>query len=161
VPQNNDFTYCPTNSSSCYLYKSTYGTYASTVGYCQAAGGYVVAWNSDPEQLDVERYFLATANLPEYWIGMFKAGTLYYWTDGGFIGSLIPKRANPYVHVGGAGQCAAPPLPGCSRQHGLQADATTTHPALTVRNRSVADHLAIPGPAGRQPHLQLLNSLQH
>ena len=99
MPQNNDYTYCPANSTSCYLYKSSGGSYASAVGYCQGLGGYVVAWNSDAEQLDVERYFIGTASLSQYWISMFKAGTLYYWADGNFIGSLIPKRANPYVHV--------------------------------------------------------------
>lgn len=107
VPQNNDYTYCPANGTSCYFYKSASHTYANAVGYCQNLGGYVVAWNSDPEQLDVERYFISTASLSEYWIGMFKAGTLYFWNDGGFIGSLIPKRANPYVHVSGAGDGTA------------------------------------------------------
>jgi hypothetical protein len=102
VPQNNDNTYCPANGTSCYFYRSTTSTYSSAGAFCQNLGGYVVAWNSDPEQLDVERYFISTASLARYWIGMFKAGTLYFWNDGGFIGGLVPKRASPYVHVSGA-----------------------------------------------------------
>jgi hypothetical protein len=47
----------------------------------------------------VERYFIATSSLSTYWISMYKAGTLYYWVDGTFIGGLIPKKGNPYVHV--------------------------------------------------------------
>ena len=82
---------------------SAASSYANAVGYCQDLGGYVVAWNSEPEQLDVERYFISTAGLSQYWTSMFKAGTLYFWADGGYIGSLIPKGANPYVHVSALG----------------------------------------------------------
>ena len=103
VPQNNDNTYCPANGTSCYFFKSAASSYANAVGYCQDLGGYVVAWNSEPEQLDVERYFISTAGLSQYWTSMFKAGTLYFWADGGYIGSLIPKSAKPYVHVSAPG----------------------------------------------------------
>ncbi len=47
----------------------------------------------------MERYFIATSSLSTYWISMYKSGSLYYWVDGTFIGGLIPKKGNPYVHV--------------------------------------------------------------
>lgn len=49
--------------------------------------------------VQVETYFKATASLSQYFISMFKAGTLYYWVDSTFIGGLNPKAGNPYVHV--------------------------------------------------------------
>jgi hypothetical protein len=39
---------------------------------------------------------------------MYKSGTLYYWVEGSFIGGLIPKKANPYVHVSIPGQACKP-----------------------------------------------------
>jgi hypothetical protein len=53
APQNNDVTYCPANSTSCYFYKSTTSTNAAAATYCQSLGGYLVSWNSESEQLQV------------------------------------------------------------------------------------------------------------
>lgn len=52
-----------------------------------------------PGHAQVERYFITTASLSQYWISMFKVGTQYYFGDGSFIGGIIPRRGNPYVHV--------------------------------------------------------------
>jgi hypothetical protein len=53
VPTNNDVTYCPANSTSCYFYSATWRTFSAAQTYCAGLGGDLVSWNSDPEQLDV------------------------------------------------------------------------------------------------------------
>ena len=49
--------------------------------------------------LQVERYFAAVNGLTSYWISMYKTSNVYFWADGSYIGDMIPRRANPYVHV--------------------------------------------------------------
>jgi hypothetical protein len=53
VPTNNDVTYCPVNSTSCYFYSNTWRNFAAAQTYCASLSGNLVSWNSDPEQLDV------------------------------------------------------------------------------------------------------------
>ncbi len=53
VPTNNDITYCPVNSTSCYFYSSTGRAYGTAQTYCASLGGTLVSWNTDAEQLDV------------------------------------------------------------------------------------------------------------
>jgi hypothetical protein len=50
---DNDNTFCPANMPSCYHYSTATATNAAAASACQAMGGYLVAWNSDPEQLTV------------------------------------------------------------------------------------------------------------
>ena len=50
---NNDNTFCPGNMTSCYHYSASATTYTAATTACQAMGGNVVSWNSDPEQLMV------------------------------------------------------------------------------------------------------------
>lgn len=50
---NSDITFCPSNMTSCYHYSTAAATFTAANTACQAMGGYVVAWNSDPEQFMV------------------------------------------------------------------------------------------------------------
>ena len=53
MPTNDDVTYCPVNSTSCYFYSSTSRNFGNAQAYCAGLGGNLVSWNTDPEQLDV------------------------------------------------------------------------------------------------------------
>ncbi len=50
---NSDHTFCPANMTSCYHYSTATATYTAAASACQALGGNVVSWNTDPEQFMV------------------------------------------------------------------------------------------------------------
>jgi hypothetical protein len=88
VPLTNGLTHCPTyaNSTSCYLLNTTQDTYAAHKSNCARMGGYLVSYNSAFEQLDVETQLKglspdSTVN-EWYYIGLEKAGNVWYWLDG-------------------------------------------------------------------------------
>ena len=107
LPTDNDFIYCKhTLGQACYFYRTQAATHSSAKSSCQAMGGNLVAWNSDEEQLEVERYFASgsgTARLSSYyWIGLERNSafnSLYRWPDGTEI-------TNGYVS--NAGECFVP-----------------------------------------------------
>ena len=54
VPTDSDQVYCTSNASaSCYFYEPWSKTYAKAKAACAAKGGYLVAYNSAQEQLQV------------------------------------------------------------------------------------------------------------
>ena len=48
---DSDNTFCPAGMPSCFHYSTVTANNAAAASACQAMGGYLVAWNSDPEQL--------------------------------------------------------------------------------------------------------------
>ncbi len=89
MPLTNGLTHCPTyaNSTSCYLLNTTQDTYSAHKSNCAGMGGYLVSYNSAFEQLDVETQLKglspdSTVN-EWYYIGLEKAGNVWYWLDGG------------------------------------------------------------------------------
>lgn len=88
VPANTAQLYCPShaNATSCYYFNTASGSFATQKTSCAALGGYLVAYNSAFEELDVETYFATTVGLmssTDYvWIGLEKSGNLWYWPDG-------------------------------------------------------------------------------
>jgi hypothetical protein len=91
----NAFTHCPkhTNATSCYLLNATLDTYANHKANCAGQGGYLVSYNSAFEQLDVETQLPSLTPDPStsgwYYIGLEKAGNVWYWADGGLPGCRV------------------------------------------------------------------------
>ena len=52
-PMNNDNTYCPANSTSCYHYSTATAAFTAASTACQARGGGLVSWNTEAEHFDV------------------------------------------------------------------------------------------------------------
>ena len=65
VPVNTAKLYCPShaNATSCYYIITTVASFATHKANCTAMGGYLVAYNSAFEQLDVETYFMAQGTM--------------------------------------------------------------------------------------------------
>jgi hypothetical protein len=79
--------YCPpyANATSCYFLNTVTGSYTTQKTACASMGGYLAAFNSAFEQLDVEVRFRASGALSSadyYYIGLEKIGNLWYWPDG-------------------------------------------------------------------------------
>jgi hypothetical protein len=92
VPMPNANTHCPkhANATSCYLLNTTLDTYANHKANCARRQGYLVSFTSAFEHLDVITQLpsLAPATASGYyWIGLEKAGSVWYWADGGSHGS--------------------------------------------------------------------------
>jgi hypothetical protein len=89
VPRPNAYTHCPrhANATSCYLLNATLDTHANHKANCARQGGYLVSYNSAFEQLDVETQLPSLTPDPTtsgwYYIGLEKAGNVWYWADGG------------------------------------------------------------------------------
>jgi hypothetical protein len=71
-------------------------------------GGYLVAFNSGAEQLQVEQYFkleAKTLTSAQTWIGVVLSNYKYFLADGTFLGQGLPSDSGPYAHwcVGGPG----------------------------------------------------------
>jgi hypothetical protein len=87
-------THCPqhANATSCYFLNSTADTYANHKSNCAKQGGYLVSYNSAFEQQDVQTQLPAltpqSATSGWFWIGLEKAGSVWYWADGGFYSPL-------------------------------------------------------------------------
>jgi hypothetical protein len=51
------------------------------------------------EQLAVEGYYLSVASgSTYYYIGLEKAGNVWYMYDGTSVGNGVPSNSNPYAH---------------------------------------------------------------
>ena len=64
-------------------------------------GGYLVAFNSGAEQLQVEQYFkleAKTLTSAQTWIGVVLSNYKYFLTDGTFLGQGLPSDSGPYAH---------------------------------------------------------------
>jgi hypothetical protein len=94
VPRPNAYTHCPrhANATSCYLLNTTLDTHANHATNCARQGGYLVSYNSAFEQLDVETQLPSLTPDPTtsgwYYIGLEKAGNVWYWADGGLHSPL-------------------------------------------------------------------------
>ena len=95
VPMPNANTHCPkhANATSCYILNTTTDTYANHKSNCAKQGGYLVSFNSAFEQLDVQTQLPAltpqSATSTWFWIGLEKAGSVWYWADGELHGPLV------------------------------------------------------------------------
>ncbi len=59
IPTDNDRTFCASGAvnETCYFYNPTWLDRDKAQQACQARGGWLVAYNSGEEQLEVEKYF--------------------------------------------------------------------------------------------------------
>jgi hypothetical protein len=97
TPTSNSTHFCSATTHTCYLLNTTTASYASHKAACTAKGGWLAAFSTGAEQLEVE-----TAMSPQgfYWIGV-EAGTEDRWmlADGsGSVGNGLPSNANPHAH---------------------------------------------------------------
>ena len=104
LPPNNNTLLCSNTTGSCYGYYSSPTAFTSQRLACQGRGGYLVAYNSPAEQLEVELYFwnvtkvmTATTN---YYIGLEPAGAGWYLLDGSYAGNGFPNNGatGTYAH---------------------------------------------------------------
>jgi hypothetical protein len=109
LPPNDAAVYCPntrpgnssaTGTPSCYLLNATAATFATHQAACQAMGGYLAAFNSAHEQLDVEvKLQLWTYTGSNIWLGVHpSAGAQWFLADGTHIGNGQPSNSAPYAH---------------------------------------------------------------
>ena len=61
LPQDNELQMCNVTRGSCYRYKTGGAAITTHRTACTGWGGYLVAWNSYEEQLEVENYFTGGA----------------------------------------------------------------------------------------------------
>jgi hypothetical protein len=98
-------------SASCYFYDPTSRPYAEAKAGCASRGGYLAAYQSAEEQLQVEAYFLETGWLQwqmdptqwwttntAYWTSLVFSGKNWWWPDGITAGTGTPSNADPYAH---------------------------------------------------------------
>jgi hypothetical protein len=57
LPQDTEILHCNASRGSCYRYITSSETFSKQKTACSGLNGYVVAWNSYEEQLEVESYF--------------------------------------------------------------------------------------------------------
>jgi hypothetical protein len=75
--------HCPSsaNFTSCYYFNTSLDSYANHKSNCARMGGYLVAYNTADEQLEVENAFPSVRS-GYTWIGLERSGNLWYWLDG-------------------------------------------------------------------------------
>jgi hypothetical protein len=109
LPPNDGTVYCPNNrpgnssatgTPSCYFLNATAASFATHQAACQAMGGYLAAFNSAAEQLDVEvKLQLWTYTGSNIWLGVYPgAGQQWFLADGAPVGNGQPSNAAPYAH---------------------------------------------------------------
>ncbi len=97
MPASNATHFCSSSSDSCYLLISTSATYTTQKAACQARGGWLVAYNTGAEQVEVESALNPQAF---YWLGI-EAGTEDRWMladGGGSVGNGLPSNDDPHAH---------------------------------------------------------------
>ena len=57
LPQDNELQVCNSTRGSCYKFIPGIASFTTQNTACSGLGGYLVAWNSYEEQLEVENYF--------------------------------------------------------------------------------------------------------
>jgi hypothetical protein len=77
----------------------TAADWASHHAACAALGGYLAAFNSAEEQLDIEVKLGLRSQSSDIWLGVhLGAGGQWYLADGSLVGNGQPSNADPYAH---------------------------------------------------------------